>query len=60
VSMKRILWVVAQCSSERVKRFGGKYRLHLQERGINGARNKQKQQALKMEAIFTSETSGFL
>jgi hypothetical protein len=36
--------ITVKCSSERGRRFGGIYRLHLQTRIVNKVRNQQKQE----------------
>jgi hypothetical protein len=69
VTMKNsVFWDVAPCTSCVNRRFGGTYRLHLQDKKIR-ERGKQGEQvsaagssladfsSLKMEAILSSETS---
>jgi hypothetical protein len=41
--MNMLFWAVPLCSSERVIRFVGTYRFHIQGRRISQARNLQKQ-----------------
>jgi hypothetical protein len=45
-------------NSERVLRFGGVYRLHLQGRRLSQARNQQLHAAIQAGGIASSETSG--
>jgi hypothetical protein len=57
--------IVTQCHSERVRRFGRTYGVHIQVQILSQARNHQKQTSayssiLKLEAIYFSETSGSL
>jgi hypothetical protein len=65
-----VFCVVTPRISERTRRFGATYRLHLQGRRVNQARNKSRLNllfsclayylTLKMEAICSSEASRFL
>jgi hypothetical protein len=58
-----VFWNITLCSPLNVnRRFGGKYRLHIQGRRISRARNQRESRwqayscTLKMEAICSSET----
>jgi hypothetical protein len=53
-------WVVTTCNSETARRFGGIYRLQLQDRRVSQARNQQKTVALKIVVMCSSDTSGSL
>jgi hypothetical protein len=59
-----VFWIVAPCSTERVGRFGGTYRLNLQGRRANSPCHLilvsylSSTSTLQMEAIFSAETSG--
>jgi hypothetical protein len=74
VTMKDgVFWIATPCSSERARRFGGTWRLHLQGWKVSQARNQQKLisslslvllvtylayfSALKMEATCSFESS---
>jgi hypothetical protein len=61
VTMKNaVFWDVTPCRSCVNRRFGGKYRLHLQGRKNSRERNRREQVAaatLKIEAIRCTETS---
>jgi hypothetical protein len=68
-----VFWFVTPYSSERARRFGGKYRLHLHCQSVSKARNQRMlylpitssvsclfySSTLEMEGIY-SETSGYL
>jgi hypothetical protein len=70
VRARMALWVV-MCSSEKARRFGRTYRLHLHGRRVNQARGLLASyfslvsclaysSALKMESLYSSKTSTFL
>jgi hypothetical protein len=55
-----VFWVLAPCSSEIVRRFGGTYCLKLQGRIVSQARNQQKQATSwavsKLHGVTTQKT----
>jgi hypothetical protein len=58
VTMKiSVFWVVMLCGLETAQHFGGTYCLHLQDRRVSQARNRQRSRQV---AVFSSKMSGSL
>jgi hypothetical protein len=58
-----VLWDVTPCSLEKARRFGGTYRLQLQdrcERKQETVRSGRQADTLYMDVIYSSETLGCL
>jgi hypothetical protein len=51
-----VLWVIMPCSSEKARRFGGTYSLHLQGRRVSQAR-RQLKQAVSRDPHVESQAS---